>query len=159
MEVQLVNDDAEVADHAFVLDSRPVNVGRSRENDVCLGDPEVSRHHCELQRIEDVIVVADLASSNGTFVNGLRITQAILKPGDKLTLGRLAFRIYYDRDSTEVSPLTESTDDPAMNRGKGWERLLHAGRLPGSLEAAVDSGPLPDVTPASVSSESRGLCR
>jgi hypothetical protein len=163
MEVELVSDDADVASYGFVLDGRPVTVGRSLENDVCLGDPEVSRRHCEFEQFEDLIVVSDLDSSNGTFVNGLRIKQVTLEPGDKLTLGRRAFRIRYDRDSTrfaafdQASPLTKSMDYPELRQGKWCERLLHRGRFPRSLEAAVDSGLPPDVTSSAVSSESRGI--
>jgi pSer/pThr/pTyr-binding forkhead associated (FHA) protein len=53
----------------------------------------VSRHHAELRREADAWVVADLGSTNGVKVNGSRVSEAELGPGDDITLGlaRLSF--------------------------------------------------------------------
>ena len=79
----------------FELENTPASVGRNREADFCLDDRHVSRQHCEIERVEDMLVVRDMDSSNGTYVNGLKVSEAILKPGDKLTVGVISFIVEY----------------------------------------------------------------
>src|SRR5919198_1449204 len=76
-----------------VLSGARVVVGRSRDCDVVLDDPNVSRRHAELRRQGDTWMVADLGSTNGVKVNGRRVEHAVLKAGDEITLGlsRLSF--------------------------------------------------------------------
>jgi Protein of unknown function (DUF3662)/FHA domain len=62
-------------------------VGRSRDCDLVLDDPNVSRHHAELRREGDGWVVADLGSTNGIKVNGHQVESAALQPGDRVTFG------------------------------------------------------------------------
>jgi hypothetical protein len=77
----------------LVLSGNRVLIGRSRECDFMLDDPNVSRQHAELRREGDVWVVADLGSTNGVKVNGSRVNEAELGTGDEITLGlaRLSF--------------------------------------------------------------------
>ncbi len=70
-----------------VLSGERVVVGRSRECDVMLSDPNISRKHAELRRDGEGWVVFDLGSTNGIKVNGRRVDQAPLQPGDRITLG------------------------------------------------------------------------
>jgi hypothetical protein len=70
-----------------VLGGSRVVVGRSREADIVLADPNVSRRHAELRRDEGGWHVVDLGSTNGIKVNGRRVDQAGLSPGDQITIG------------------------------------------------------------------------
>ena len=70
-----------------VLGGNRVVVGRSREADIVLADPNVSRRHAELRRDESGWQVVDLGSTNGIKVNGRRVDQAGLSPGDQITIG------------------------------------------------------------------------
>ncbi len=70
-----------------VLGGNRVVVGRSREADIVLADPNVSRRHAELRRDESGWHVVDLGSTNGIKVNGRRVDQAGLSPGDQITIG------------------------------------------------------------------------
>ena len=70
-----------------VLGGNRVVVGRSREADIVLADPNVSRRHAELRRDESGWQVVDLGSTNGIKVNGRRVDQAPLGPGDQITIG------------------------------------------------------------------------
>jgi hypothetical protein len=70
-----------------VLGGNRVVVGRSREADIVLADPNVSRRHAELRRDEGGWHVVDLGSTNGIKVNGRRVDQAGLSPGDHITIG------------------------------------------------------------------------
>jgi len=64
-----------------------ISIGRSGESDLQLLDLGVSRFHCVVEDQADGLVVADLNSSNGTFVNGERIKRQPLEPGDEVGIG------------------------------------------------------------------------
>jgi len=70
-----------------VLSGERVMVGRSRECDVVVSDPNVSRRHIELRRGERGWAAIDLGSTNGMKVNGRRLSHAELEPGDRITIG------------------------------------------------------------------------
>jgi hypothetical protein len=70
-----------------VLSGERVLVGRSRECDVVVSDPNVSRRHIELRRGERGWAAVDLGSTNGMKVNGRRVGHAELGPGDRITIG------------------------------------------------------------------------
>ncbi len=71
----------------FELEGHAVGVGRDSSNVVQLHDTEVSRQHAEIRRADGGYVIADLDSSNGTFVNGQRIRQHRLASGDQVQIG------------------------------------------------------------------------
>jgi pSer/pThr/pTyr-binding forkhead associated (FHA) protein len=65
-----------------------IRIGRADNNDVTLeGDMRVSRHHARVDLHGDQWVITDLQSTNGTAVNGQRITSHALRPGDRVQLG------------------------------------------------------------------------
>jgi len=70
-----------------VLSGERVLIGRSRECDVVVSDPNVSRRHIELRRGERGWTAVDLGSTNGMKVNGRRVGQAGLDQGDRITIG------------------------------------------------------------------------
>lgn len=84
---------------------RPFTVGRDPGNDIILRDPKVSRHHAEIVFERGFFVLHDLASANGTYVNGKRVRVAPLTHGAKLRMGNS-----YGRFSEE---LPTETDQPA----------------------------------------------
>jgi pSer/pThr/pTyr-binding forkhead associated (FHA) protein len=69
-------------------------LGRGTDCDLRLVDPGVSRHHAEIRVEGDEIVLVDLGSTNGTFVNGQPVRRITLTDGTRVTLGRttLVFR-------------------------------------------------------------------
>jgi hypothetical protein len=70
-----------------VLSGSRVVVGRSREADIVVADPNISRRHAELRRGDDGWQIVDLGSTNGIKVNGRRVDQSALRPGDQITMG------------------------------------------------------------------------
>jgi hypothetical protein len=72
----------------------PVTIGR-REGEVVLEDPETSRRHCTIAPgPHSEVVVTDLGSTNGTWINGTRLTgPTVLRPGDELRIGDSVCRI------------------------------------------------------------------
>jgi hypothetical protein len=70
-----------------VLSGTRVVIGRSREADIVLQDPNVSRRHAELRRDDGGWQIVDLGSTNGIKVNGRRVDNQPLRPGDQVTIG------------------------------------------------------------------------
>jgi len=69
-----------------------VSIGRHDDCTVVLGDPNVSRNHAEVRPSGDGFVVVDQGSTNGTKVNGVRVAEHQLRPGDEIRLGNTLLR-------------------------------------------------------------------
>jgi hypothetical protein len=70
-----------------VLAAERTSLGRSRECDIVIDDPNVSRKHAEVRRTIEGWMVVDLGSTNGVKLNGRRVNEEVLAPGDEITLG------------------------------------------------------------------------
>ena len=71
----------------WVFEQGEIGIGAMEENDIVINDDTVSRYHCQVGQEKDAYVVKDLGSTNGTFVNGVRIREAFLSPGCLVRLG------------------------------------------------------------------------
>ncbi|HEV7923252.1 MAG TPA: FHA domain-containing protein [Thermoanaerobaculia bacterium] len=98
---------------------RPFTVGRDPGNDIILRDPKVSRHHAEIVFERGFFVLHDLASANGTYVNGKRIRVAPLTHGAKVRMGNS-----YGRFSEELP--TEADDPQQPAKGEPFEQPMPA---------------------------------
>jgi len=78
---------------SFALGDRPLIIGRSPDVDVVINDTNTSRRHAEVWKTSEGIAVRDLQSTNGTYVNGHKITAVSLSPRDDITVGLVHFRI------------------------------------------------------------------
>ena len=79
-----------------------INIGRGLENQLVIGDLRVSRNHARLQAINGQFALFDLNSKGGTFVNGRRIHQLILHPGDTISLGGLT--LFFKQEDSPPRP-------------------------------------------------------
>ena len=80
---------------SYELNKDIVTLGRDITNDIVINDPEVSRHHLRLTRGGGGFTIEDLGSTNGTFINGQRLTGARpLRPGDMIGLGETVTLAY-----------------------------------------------------------------
>jgi hypothetical protein len=77
----------------FAVGDTPLVIGRSPDVQVVINDANVSREHAEVWRTAEGVAVRDLQSTNGTYVNGHRISAVSLSPRDDVTVGALHFRI------------------------------------------------------------------
>jgi hypothetical protein len=84
------------------LGMAPVVVGTSRECELPVADPRVSRRHCELRITSRGIVLRDLGSRNGTFINDVPVMEAILPLGATATLGSSQLSAHLAGDGTVV---------------------------------------------------------
>jgi pSer/pThr/pTyr-binding forkhead associated (FHA) protein len=95
-----------------------VNVGRADYNDIVIADPSVSTTHAKLQRRDDVWVLSDLGSTNGTYVEGEPVTGEIaLTPGTTLRFGDVA-ALFEPHDAPQ--PIRQRVDPPAAEPASGW---------------------------------------
>lgn len=97
----------------FVLDQEENFVGRDLANDIAISDPEVSRRHARFTMREGSIFVEDVGSTNGSFLNGERITTPQqLRPGDVITLGESIVLIF----EKVTTPAEDATVGIASNQ-------------------------------------------
>jgi pSer/pThr/pTyr-binding forkhead associated (FHA) protein len=106
-----------------------VNVGRGDFNDLVIPEPSVSASHAKLQQREGIWVIADLGSTNGTYVDGERINdETPLGPGATIRFG-------------EVATLFESTDDPTGIQPRVGTRMIEGLAKAGESSKAVTVDP------------------
>jgi pSer/pThr/pTyr-binding forkhead associated (FHA) protein len=82
----------------IVVEQFPVELGRGPEAGVRIDDRWLSRKHCRLAVAEGVLMVRDLSSRHGTFVNGQAISECQLLPGDELCIGLTHFLAEYETE-------------------------------------------------------------
>ena len=75
------------------LISSPVRVGRADDNELVLADPEVSRHHARLELDDQGWHAIDLGSTNGTWINGVRLNAATIAAGDEVAFGSIRYTV------------------------------------------------------------------
>lgn len=99
----------------FPLEKNELFIGRDLSNEVVINDPEISRRHTRLFQQSGTYAVEDMGSTNGTSINGQRLTgPGLLQPGDVLTLGERVTLFYEAVPSPEVVPQAASA--PGMDR-------------------------------------------
>ncbi len=128
----------------------PVTIGRDEDNDLPLDDAKLSRHHCRISTADDQIVVEDLDSSNGTYVNGARTQRHVLGAGDVIFIGVSNLAVEWDPEASPPARRRPGRDPEVLTRENlRLRRLLHLTHavaseqneerlLPRILDAAVE---------------------
>ncbi len=93
----------------FALSQDEISIGRDVSNDFIINDVEVSRRHARLSYQGTQFIIEDLGSTNGTFINGQRLSAPyVLRPGDVILLGENVTLVFeetaFDPDATVASP-------------------------------------------------------
>lgn len=113
--------------YRFALDKEVITIGRSKKNDLVLADQWLSRIHAEIRRENARHYIRDLDSRNGTYVNGMRLSQRVpLQNGDVVTLGDQQIRFVHDASGSVI--LTETPVDAEGTLVVSTEELLQAAR-------------------------------
>jgi pSer/pThr/pTyr-binding forkhead associated (FHA) protein len=106
MKLELINVDRQKP--PIVLHEFPVIVGLDRGADICLDDSAVGHYHCMIDIGDDGLMVWDLGTRSGTFINGVRVCQkAPLQSGDELGFGKTRFLARYDDGKSKSSRTVE----------------------------------------------------
>jgi transcriptional regulator with GAF, ATPase, and Fis domain len=89
-------------EHAF--DKGEIRIGAMDDNDVVISDDTVSRYHCKILQEDNAYVILDLGSTNGTFINRVRVREGFLKPGCTVHLGQSEFKFTAGEEEVEIVP-------------------------------------------------------
>jgi pSer/pThr/pTyr-binding forkhead associated (FHA) protein len=127
MYVQLTIIDGPARTASVRLKKADTLVGRQKGCDIRIPSNEISRRHCILSAEHGTVVVEDLNSANGTYLNGERISgRQKLKAGDRLRIGTLTFRIDVVPDAgASVSPEQPKHDEAAADDSKESSELIY----------------------------------
>lgn len=88
----------------FTLSKDVVKVGKRENNDLVITDTTVSRNHLEIVYKEDSFLLRDLDSTNGTFINGTRVKEAYLAPGDHIKVGNTTLEFVAFDEKVRIEP-------------------------------------------------------
>jgi hypothetical protein len=75
---------------------RPVLLGRCPQADLHVNDSWVSRRHCEFVAVDDGLLVRDVGSKHGTYVNHEQVEQRLLRDADELSVGLIRILVFYE---------------------------------------------------------------
>ena len=108
-----------LTDGPSILIDKPILLfGRHEECDVQLNSKKVSRRHCCVAQVNDYLVVRDLGSTNGVRINGQRVAEGKLAPGDELQIGNFKYQVCGD-------VLGRSQEYPAVEAYKPVEPVVN----------------------------------
>jgi pSer/pThr/pTyr-binding forkhead associated (FHA) protein len=124
--------------------------GRVSDVDVLLLDKKVSRKHAKLSTHGGRIVLEDLASRNGTFVNGARIRSVELKEGDEIVIGSSTIKL---ASLTEAKPRSSQPAAPQNKKASGRPSLA----APPLISGSIHEMPLPDLLQLFANSRKSGV--
>jgi signal transduction histidine kinase len=106
----------------FEVSADVLGLGRDASNAIQLHDTEVSRRHAEIRRTDKKYVLADLGSSNGTYVNGKRVDEHVLTSGDEVQLGgtQLLYTAAADDSSENLAEKIDiiTRNQPGLDRSR-----------------------------------------
>ena len=120
-----------------------VVIGRSSDLDMVLVEDMVSRRHARIACTETQILIEDLGSTNGTFVNGEKITRTTLKEGDRVLIGTSILKVVALDPS---APMPRRAEMPSAGRGAQTR----------TMTGSIDEIPLPDLLQLLGSSKKSG---
>ena len=125
--LEILNGD--LAGRRFEIAGDPVTIGRAADNVVALDDPASSGRHCSVVRTAGTCTLRDHDSTNGTLLNGERIREAPLRPGDVLRVGSVEIAFRGDapagREPTRVATADSKTAPPFTARpSRKWSWVL-----------------------------------
>ncbi len=116
------------AGRTYELKTETTTVGRVSDNAFEIPESSVSSHHAEIVLKGDEILIRDLDSTNGTFINGEKVTEAILKPGQILRFGTIELKI--DTGDVPIKPASSSAGSapsvrpPAASKPKAHDQTV-----------------------------------
>jgi predicted component of type VI protein secretion system len=87
-------------------------IGRVEDNTFQIADPSVSSHHCEVLLQGSDVLIRDLGSTNGSFINNDKISESILKPGQTLRLGQIELQLVPEGAPIPTAPAVPAPKPP-----------------------------------------------
>jgi len=124
-----------------LVKGREIVIGRSSELDMVLIEDMVSRRHASIGVAGDEISIADVGSTNGTFVNGEKIKKARLKEGDRILIGTSIIKL------VSVDPASQVSEAEAKNQleKRGQQAAMKTTSTSRAMSGSIEEIPLPDL--------------
>jgi len=105
--------------------NRPVTkIGKKEDNDLVLDEKTVSRNHVEIIQTEDSFLLKDLGSTNGTFINDIRVKEAYLSPGDVIRVGTVRIEFIAFDEKVSIEPSTRTEFGPLLGRSRRMRQIF-----------------------------------
>ncbi len=121
----------------FLVNKDVFTIGSGMHNDLSIEDSAISKRHCEINVDETGYSIQDLSSTNGTYVQGVRITQAYLNPGTELKLGKTRL-IFCPLQEARELPLSRNEAFGAMlGRSIAMRRVFHLAETYAPTDATI----------------------
>ena len=106
------------------FDGAEISIGSLDDNDLVLSDDTVSRHHCRIVQEDTSYLVVDTGSTNGTFVNRVRVREAYLTPGCTLGLGKVELKFHSADEEVDIVPSDKERLGGAIGRSRKMRELF-----------------------------------
>ena len=133
----------------FPLDAQEVSIGRDAVNTIAINDAEISRRHARMELRGSAYVIQDLGSTNGTFVNGTRISgMQVLNPGDTVSFGEGIVLVY--EPVTDMNATILSSKAPQTIQKAAPAPIATPRPVPAPIPRPVAPTPRPAAVPAPV---------
>lgn len=127
----------------ILLDKPILLFGRHPECDVQLNSRKVSRRHCCVAQVGNYLVVRDLGSTNGVRINGIRVAEGKLQPGDELTVGNFRYRVCWDSQIQSLPASVRAATNNGSHRPRIDDIDIEDAEEPIELEDDLPPGAVP----------------
>jgi hypothetical protein len=142
--LQLVMSQGPNPGRAYALDRASATLGRDPTNEITINEPQVSRLHARVFIRDGLLIIEDMGSTNGTYVNGVRLTgPQTLTPGDVIGLGEAVTLTYYSTGATSTATLGEAPESVADPRPSAPPAMIPVPEPP--ARAAPEPAPAPGL--------------
>jgi len=117
------------------LQDEKITIGRLADNALQIDDGSVSSRHAEIEFEADAYHLHDLGSTNGTFVNGEQVTDAVLRHGDEVRFGVVETVFHGEEDSPDQPlPTSTSVESEAAKASTRPEKFMNSSPIPKNIQ-------------------------
>lgn len=153
MEVNLIRFRKSGVQKVIKLPSSLTVIGRRKSCDLRIPLASISKRHCQLICEDGTLKIRDLGSKNGTLLNGLRITEAAIQPGDWIQIGPIGFVLQIDgKPEKATAPVLKQAEKPKPKKEKPAAKSQPADQSAKKSEAKADAEHFDKLDDSDVSS-------
>lgn len=106
------------------LNKPVIKLGKREDNDLIIDEKTVSRNHLTIEQTEDRYLLKDLGSTNGTFINDIRVKEAYLTPGDIIRIGTIRIEFIAFDEKVQIEPSTRQEYGPLIGRSRKMRQIF-----------------------------------
>ena len=108
----------------MTLSKNVIKIGKKENNDLVLTDKTVSRNHLEIEYRDDSFILRDLESTNGTYLNGNKVKEAFLSPGDFIKLGNSAIEFVMFDEKVSIAPSSKNEFGEMVGKSRKMRQIF-----------------------------------